>query len=594
MFLFSCLFLATSLTAATPDTLASAVVTADKGVVVSRTDAFHFKNVLSVPDALQRFSGLYVSDLGGYSGLKTVSLRGMGSAHTSIYVDGVRVGNVQSGQTDLGLLGLENFDLVKVDYAQNSVLFSTARPVFAPGSNVAGRFSVKGGSFNTLLPYGRVDWRLNNRISMSVNLAGTFSQGNFPYADSLKRNGNDISLVRAGVDFFGLMDGGQWHLKAFANGSDRGTPGSASWPSTDRQKDKNAYVQGTMNKHFSPLYELLLSGKVSYDDLAYKSSYGNSDYDQREGQLNSSHIFTLADWWKVSVAADVQYDKLKSDNYDAKRFGYVASLGTAVALDKFSADAALEYDGAKDIDHKNWSCVSPSLSLRYELLKGLDFVAFGRRAYRIPMFNELYYAGYGNPDLKAEDAWLTDAGLQWNEALDENWTLGAKADGFYNFLKNKIVSAPSTTNPAVWLPYNVGKVRSLGADLSADLAYRSGDWKTSFIANYSYQKATDRSDSKSATYGQQIPYIAKHTMSLVADGMWRTWEAEAVWNYRGGRRDSAGDMPDWNTLDLNLTKTFGGLSLSVYLRNITDQHYELSTGYPLPGFSALAGISYRF
>jgi len=234
------------------------------------------------------------------------------------------------------------------------------------------------------------------------------------------------------------------------------------------------------------------------------------------------------------------------------------------------------------------------LSLRYELLKGLNVVAFGRRAYRIPMFNELYYAGYGNPDLKAEDAWLTDAGLQYHKALDGNWTLGAKVDVFYNFLKNKIVSAPSTTNSAVWLPYNVGKVRSSGADLSADLTYRSGDWKTSIIANYSYQKATDRSDPESATYGQQIPYIARHTMSIIADCGWKTWEAEAVWNYRGGRRDSAGNMPGWNTIDLNLTKNFGGLSLSVYLRNITNQHYELSTGYPLPGFSALVGIAYRF
>ena len=52
-------------------------------------------------------------------GLKTVSLRGMGSAHTFHLCGWVRVGNVQSGQTDLGLLGLEKFDLVKVDYAQN-------------------------------------------------------------------------------------------------------------------------------------------------------------------------------------------------------------------------------------------------------------------------------------------------------------------------------------------------------------------------------------------------------------------------------------------------------------------------------------------
>ena len=78
------------------DTLGAATVTADKGVIVSRVDKISTKQSISVSDALSLSSGIYVGDNGGLAGLKTVNLRGLGSAHTAIYLDGVRVGNVQS------------------------------------------------------------------------------------------------------------------------------------------------------------------------------------------------------------------------------------------------------------------------------------------------------------------------------------------------------------------------------------------------------------------------------------------------------------------------------------------------------------------
>lgn len=78
-------------------------VTADKGVVVSRTDTLHIQNPSDISGELQQIPGLMLGDNGGLAGLKTVSLRGMGSPHTAVYIDGVKVGNVQSGQGDMDL-----------------------------------------------------------------------------------------------------------------------------------------------------------------------------------------------------------------------------------------------------------------------------------------------------------------------------------------------------------------------------------------------------------------------------------------------------------------------------------------------------------
>ncbi|MBS1566378.1 MAG: Plug domain-containing protein, partial [Bacteroidetes bacterium] len=59
-------------------------------------------NAPSVGDAARYFSGVLVRDYGGAGGLKTVSVRSLGAAHTGILYDGIPVADVQSGQIDLG------------------------------------------------------------------------------------------------------------------------------------------------------------------------------------------------------------------------------------------------------------------------------------------------------------------------------------------------------------------------------------------------------------------------------------------------------------------------------------------------------------
>ena len=589
--------LAGLLVAETPDTLSAVTVVADRGVVVSRTDTVTVSSSFDAADALQSFPGLYVGDYGGLTGLKSVSLRGLGSAHTAIYVDGIRVGNVQSGQTDLGVLDLASFDNAVIDYAQNSVSFHTARPVFGDRS-VAGKVRFRGGSFGTWEPYARLDFRLSPKLSLSAHGSGVFTDGDFPYDGDTKRANNDLKQLRGGVDLFGVMDRGDWQAKVWYNDADRGTPGSLSWLSEDRQKDRNAWAQGMVRKAFSDLYSLQASAKYAYDDMKYLSAWGDSRYEQREFQLNTSHKFQLNEWWSASLAADVQHDRLEATGFSATRTGVVSAAAMAFVLPWMRADVALEYDGAFDKDGLSRNAFSPSADVRVRIAPGLDAVGFARRSYRIPTFNELYYPGYGNADLKPEDAWLTDLGLEYNTALSGKWTLKAKVDGFWNNLTDKIISAPTESDPSIWLPYNVGKVLAKGSDLAAGLTYDDGIWTAGLQARYGFQSALDKTPD-SYSYDQQIPYVAKHTVSLAGKAGWQGWLLSAVWNLRSQRRDATGEMPDWNTLDLTLAKPVqlrgcGPLTLSVTARNLTDCRYEVVRGYPMPGRAFYATVEFAF
>lgn len=578
------------------DTLSAVTVTAEKGVTVSRMDTLAVTNPFSVSDVLIQSPGFYVGDNGGSAGLKTVSLRGLGSAHTAIYVDGVRVGNVQSGQNDLGMIGVENLGSVVVDYAQNSVMFNTAHPVLG-SAPVAGNVRLSAGSFGTWQPSARLDFRLSDKISLSANASGIFSKGNYGYGDGLVRENNDLTQVRAGLDLFGLMDAGEYHVKAYYNASDRGTPGSIDWPSEDRQNDRNTFIQGTVRKNLSHLYTLRMSGKASYDDIFYSSSWGDSNYGQTEFQLNSAHEFQVRRWFKLSLAADVQWDGLKSSNYNASRLTVFSALASSFSISRFSADVSVEYSGAFDKGALSRHAVSPSARLRVKVIDGLNLVALARRAYRTPTFNELYYVGYGNPDLKPEDAWITDLGFDYRRTFGDGWALKAKLDGYYNFLTDKITSAPTPEDPNIWCPYNIGEVHSAGFDIAAGFV-RDGAWTYSFDATYSYQSAVDKTPD-SYSYGQQIPYIARHTLVLTGNVLWKGWSMSPVWHARFGRTDGYGELPDWNTFDLTFAKSLdirkiGTLVLNLAVRNMFDCRYETVSGYPMPGRSFIGGIEFKF
>ena len=597
MLLSTVLSAALLLGAETPDTLQGVTVVADRGVVVSRTDTIRVQSNSSIEDLIYSLPGLGLGDYGGAAGLKSVSLRGLGSAQTAIYIDGVRVGNVQSGQADLGFLDFAGAGTAVVDYAQNSISFNTAKPVFGD-SAFNGRLRLGAGSFGTWNPRLGLAYRFSDRMSLSAQLAYDRSKGNFSYGEGQTRTNADLSQLKAGADLFGVLDKGEWHAKAYYNKAERGIPGSTTYPSDDRQKDENYFLQGSLRKSFNSLYTLNLSAKAARDDMYYHSSWGDNYYKQSEFQLNSTHRLHLSGILSATLGLSANYDKLSSDSYSASRTSVFSSAGLTLRTSRIKADLILDYDIWADAGQKTRSALSPSFDLRYELGRSLSLVGFARRAYRVPVFNELYYVGFGNPELKPEDAFLSDLGLEWHPAAADGLEYGAKFDIFYNLLRDKIISAPSEEDPYIWYPYNVGKVEAIGTDLSLFVGKQERVWMWRLDAKYSWQNAVDISEG-SYNYGLQVPYIARHSAVLSAQAGYRSWKARLNWKLRSGRRDSYGELPSWNSLDLDLSRGFSfgkrcGLEVVLSARNLTDCRYEAVRYYPVPGRSFIAGVEFKF
>ena len=102
---------------------------------------------------------------------------------------------------------------------------------------------------------------------------------------------------------------------------------------------------------------------------------------------------------------------------------------------------------------------------------------------------------------------------------------------------------------------------------------------------------------KSPNYGNQIPYIPRHSGSIDINAGWRGWSL--AWNtvLTGRRWSRSANTPDyyiepWTTSDASLTWTTGQiLTLSLSVNNIFNRRYQIVQGYPMPGTGVMLNVA---
>jgi outer membrane receptor protein involved in Fe transport len=223
--------------------------------------------------------------------------------------------------------------------------------------------------------------------------------------------------------------------------------------------------------------------------------------------------------------------------------------------------------------------------------------SFVKRSYRMPSFNDLYYTLVGNSNLAPEDAWQYDLSFDFRKGISSAWSLAAKADFYYNSVKDKIIAIP-TSNQFRWTMFNIGKTEILGSETVLSIRH-SGSIASGIMIKYTYQQARDRSNPSSASYNGQIPYIPLNSGSLNADVTFKGWTVLYSLLANGKRWSSAANIEDyeidpWVTQDLAISKSVGNITLNLALNNLSNRQYQVVQGYPMPGFNLMASIGYDF
>jgi vitamin B12 transporter len=618
-------------------------------------------NSFSVADAIRYFSGVQIKDYGGIGGLKTVDIRSMGTNHMGVFYDGIQLGNAQNGQIDLGKFSLDNIEEISLYNGQKSEIFQSAKDFSASGTvylrsrkpqfekNKTDHFKggFRAGSFDLINPSVLWEHKLSDHISSSFNTEYIYSSGKYKfrykrvlqngttaYDTTATRQNGDIHALRAEAGIYGTINNGQWNTKLYFYNSERGIPGAIVnnvWKRSQRQWDRNFFVQGSWQKSVTSKYDLLLNVKYANDFMRYLNPdttlmhIDNSFY-QQEVYASMANKYTILKNWDVNVSADFQWNTLHSDMSGFVRPTRLTTLiaaASAITWHRVKMQGSVlatlinetvEKGNATDTVNAapNKQEISPALFVSYKPFdkQNLSLQAFYKNIFRMPTFNDLYYTDIGNIALKPEYTHQYNIGLYYSKNYDKGFvnSVQLQADAYYNEVTNKIVAVPKGSGMYRWMMMNLGRVEIRGIDVSTTTLFEPVKPLFATIRlSYTYQKAQDFTKRKSEalqaiTYGGQIPYIPWHNGSAIVGLMYKEWRLNYSFIYVGERYHNSANIPEnyeqpWYTHDMSFTKTFrqkqwcGKISLEI--NNLFSQDYEVVLNYPMPKRNYKLAISFE-
>lgn len=603
-------------------------------------------NSLSVADALRYFSGLQLKDYGGVGGIKTVNIRSMGTNHLGIFYDGIELGNAQNGQIDLGQFSLDNVEEISLYNGQRSAIFQPASDFGNAGSvyirTKAPRFMM-GRRYNLLVraKYGSSDtfrfsslWeqKLSEHISSSLSTSVLTSSGRYKfryrrvtedntvaYDTTAVRHNGDIWAFRIEENVRGGIADGYWNVKAYTYHSERGIPGAIVnnvWRRGERQWDHNTFGQAVFQKSFGDKFSTKALAKYAY----YVTRYVNNDetqihvdntYRQQEMYFSTSNVYEILSKWSVSMSYDFKWNKLNANMVDfafPHRYSNFVSLATALTLSRIQAQASLVEQVVKD--HVKYGASSSSRSTLTPAFfvnvypfesKLLAVRAFAKKSFRMPTFNDLYYADMGNSKLNPESALQYDLGFvlnkDWKQGIVDHFRL--QVDGYNNTVHDKIVAYPKGQQFR-WTMLNLGKVHIKGVDAMAEVGLEPAkDWKVTARLQYTYQDARDVTDPNTSYYKDQIPYIPWHSGSAILGLSWREWDLSYSFIYSGERYSQQENilynhLQPWYTHDMSVVYHARRWSARLDVNNIFSQDYDVILNYPMPKRNYMLTLEYNF
>ncbi len=592
---------------------------------------------LLVSDAVKFFSGVVVKDYGGIGGLKTISVRSLGSNHTAVVYDGITLNDAQTGQIDLGKLSLDNVEEISLNSGQNDNIFQPARlfsaasilNIKSPAPSLNQKktntsVAFKGGSFGFANPSFHLENQWNKIFSSSVNVDYMRADGDYPYTqqngsatEKLYRINSDIETVKTEANVFAHFNKHEKaSVKAYYYFSDRGLPSNKLYypRAKERLKDDNVFVQGNYENTFSNHWSLLMNGKYNWsynkysnpDNAAYDAAT-ESNYYQDEYYLSATMMYRPTSHLSFSLANDGSINHMRADLVSfvyPTRFSLLNALAAKYVNSRFTATAhvlstltreSVKTGTAADNHHR----LSPSASLSYQLFKKEDLRVrlLYKDIFRLPTFNDLYYGTIGTRTLKPEQASEYNAGMSWTKNINHVIPfISISVDGFYNKVSNKIVAIP-TKNLFVWSMRNIGRVDIKGMEANLETGFRlSSKVKLTTTGNYTYQRAMDKTDQYNmpdkVTYNHQIPYTPRHSGSA-RFGLEMPWINFSYTVIASGERFSnqynapeyrlegytEHSVSAWRAFKL---KKFS-VTAQAEVLNLLDKEYEIVQNYPMPG-----------
>jgi vitamin B12 transporter len=579
--------------------------------VISR-DAWGGQSDGTAGEILNASGNVLVKDNGGFSGLRTLSIRGSSSAQVLVLLDGLRLNTASSGGVDLNTIPSDALERIEIVRGGHSALLgsdamggavhlitrnpeNTNKASFGIGHTVASFGTRIYDAYGSFGPEWLRSFMLVNRIR---------SRGDFLYQipgefQERKRENNDVMadalFFKSRLDAAAL---GQFQFGLQAFKSDRGTADPVpSAPSFGRRSETRRFWNLDWWKTISSALVFSARGGVQTDENRYRSLYEDDVHDYgstaAEGHLQwavlPSILFQSGLEWsddRLNSTKFLRQRRITRSLYaELEASGRISVRGREMEL---KVNPAVRWDRFGDGGVE--TCPKIGMLLRAGRAVALAFRANAGRSFRMPTFNDLFWPeqiwpGFGgtrgNASLKPETGWYGDAGLVFEKT--EPWYLQAEGTFFQNRMEN-LIDWRSDAD-LVFAPVNVGRSRVTGFE--SRITFRTPDNRFQAWISPCWMRAVDLSAA-----GQDSPLPYRPEWKVDADASFRMSPLRFGVRYQAlGRRFTMPGNPSalpayslWHA-SVSFGKKLGvlGIETSLHVNNIQNRFVSTLQGYPLPG-----------
>ena len=539
---------------------------------------------------LARQPGVEITQNGGPGSTSGVFLRGANSAQTLILIDGMRVASASSGATALEAIPLDQIDHIEILRGPASSLYGADAiggviQVFTRrgAQGVAANASAGYGTFDTATASAGVSGG-NGTARGSVQVAGRRSDGfnaivnpaNFSY-DPDRDGYSDASVSASGA--FDFAPGQTLSAQYFRSRLDSQFDGGDNFD--DRTVTTLESWQLAAQNRLATSWMLRLSAGDGSDHSVSKTGFGDFPFVTHQRQYAWQNDLTLPAGAltlalerreeRVDVSAGFAVQQRDTDS---------ATAIYRLAVGAQDLQANLRYDDSNQFGART----TGALAWGWRFVPGWRVTLGAGTAFRPPTFNDLYFPGFSNPELRPETSRNLEAGLRWSaHAGEASWQAGTVA--YRNRVDDLIVFQCDVSFNC--LPENVAAATLEGVTFSGDAGWRD----TALHASIDLQSPTD-----DAT-GHLLPRRARsHGTLSLAQAFGRT-HLTAEFVASSARFDDAENlrrMGGYGIVNLALEWTLDART-TLFLRgdNVFDKDYELAADFATGGARVFGGVRWR-
>jgi len=549
--------------------------------VISRKE-IERQQAQSVQDLLRGIPGVSIANNGGPGKATSVFLRGTESDHVLVLIDGVKVGSATLGTTAFQDIPVDQIERIEIVRGSRSSLY---------GSEAIGGviqiFTRKGGG--ALKPFFSVGGGSYRTYSASAGVSGGGERGWFSVSasaiDTLGFNACDGKPSPGGAgcfttepdkDGYRNLSGSLRAGYRFDNGLEMDVHALRASGDTEfdgsfvnESESVQQVLGGTLRFSAVDMWLITLTAGRSQDESDnFKDDAFKSRFDTQRDTLSFQNDLSIAPDHLLTVGADYQEDRV--DGTTAYAVSSRDNTGLFTQYQEVFGSHDVQLSLRRDDNEQFGNRHTGGAAWGYALSGGLRLTASYGTAFKAPTFNELYFPGFGNPNLRPEESRSFELGLS-DKAIWGNWSLNA-----YETRIDDLIAFDAST----FAPANIDQARIRG--LEAVLGIRLGNWDL----NANLTLLDPKNHSGGANDGNVLPRRARRSLCLDADRDFGRYRLGATLLAAGKRYDDLAntrELGGYATIELRaeyaLAKEW---RLQARVENLLDKDYETAAFFNQP------------